>query len=278
MKKIEVIGNKTKLICENELKYIQFDCFEEYSDSLLHCMSTRHGGISRGECYSLNLGFNRNDEQSNISENFKIICKAVGFGYESLVFSSQVHDNRIRIVNEHDIGKGYKRESIDNGFDGLVTNAKGVTIVTFYADCVPVLIYEKDKNVAALIHSGWRSTLKNIASEAVDTMKREFGCNCENMVAAIGPSINKCCFEVNQDVYDQFLSVNDAKEFYSSNENGKWNINLQGIIEKALIKCGLIKGNITNSNICTKCRKDLFFSYRGDGGKTGSLAAFMQLK
>lgn len=277
LKTIETIGNNTRIVSDGDLKYIQFECFDKYEGHMIHCMSTRLGGVSQGDCSSLNLGFNRKDDRRNVKTNFHIICESIGVDCESLVFSNQVHDDKVKIVNEKDKGKGFSKVGDIIGYDGLVTNTPGVTLVTFYADCVPILLYEQSKNVAALVHSGWRSTLKGIGAKAVSIMVDEFLCPPEGIVSAIGPSICKCCFEVDNDVYMQFLERYGNQLFYQNIGKGKWKIDLQGIIENTLLGCGLLKDNIFQSNICTRCRKDIFFSHRGDSGRTGSLAAFMQL-
>lgn len=278
MKKYEHIGNGATLVSDGDLKYVQFDCFEKYSDCLIHCMSTRAGGVSTGECFSLNLGYNRNDAGENVSENFRRICDTVGIDCRSLVFSNQIHDTRIRIVSEDDKGKGFCRESDIIGYDGLVTDRRGVTLVTFYADCVPLFFYESEKKVAALVHSGWKGTLENIAGEAVKKMAADFYCRKDKIIAAIGPSINKCCFEVGSDVHERFAHKYNDAGFFQYIGDDKCKLDLQGIISAELVKSGLLPENINRSGICTKCNSSLFFSHRGDSGRTGSLAAFMQLR
>ena len=272
------IGKGATLVTAEELKYLEFDCFKKYENRLLHFFSTRIGGVSTGECNTLNLGFNRNDSVENVKENYLRLCKAVGIEPHSLVMANQVHETLVRTVNEKDRGKGFLKESDIRGVDGLLTQTPGVTMVTFHADCVPVYLYETGINAAALLHSGWRGTLKNITSQAVDEMSELRGFRTKNLVAAIGPSIRLCCFEVGEEVYKLFWEKYPKHEFYRPMSNGKWKIDLQGIIKAVLKQKGLLEENIHDSEICTKCRKDLFYSYRGDLGMTGSLAAFMQLK
>lgn len=278
MKTIERLDKETLLITDGELKYIQFESLLAYESSLTHCFTTRLGGVSSGECSSLNLGFNRKDTQENVVENFQRICKAFNIDSGSMVFSNQIHDNKIKIVTASDKGKGYKTQSDIIGYDGLATCEKGVTLVTFYADCVPVLLYDKNGKVAASVHSGWKSTLKSIALEAVNTLKEGFNVNKKDLTCVIGPSIGRCCFEVDTDVYNEFAARWPEERYYTSLGNGKWKIDLRDIIKTTLITAGVLESNIHTSSVCTKCRKDLFFSYRGDSGKTGSLAAFMHLK
>lgn len=278
MKTKEKIGNGTVLVTDGDLKYIEFECLAEFGDTLAHCMSTRSGGFSTGECSSLNLGFGRNDSRDNVLRNFQLLCNSAGFDTNTLVLTNQVHGNIVRNVDKRDIGKGLYRESDLTGVDGLVTQADDVTMVTFHADCVPVFLFEPGIKAAALLHSGWRGTLKSIVTQALGQMAGLPGLQADRLVAVMGPSIGSCCFEVGEDVYSLFKSKHRDTAFYETVQNGKWKIDLHGIIKSEMIEKGLKEENIHISGICTKCRNDLFFSYRGDHGKTGSLAAFMQLK
>jgi YfiH family protein len=277
MKFAERLDKETILVTDGELKYVQFDSLLNYKSRLVHCFTTRIGGVSEGECSSLNLGFNKNDTRENVVENFRRLCKALGLNCESMVFSNQVHGNNIKIVTTKDRDKGFNKESDILGYDGLVTVDRGVTLVTFYADCVPVLLYEKNGKAAACVHSGWRSTLSCITSETVLVFQKDLGISPKDLVCVIGPCLGKCCFEVGRSVYDRFITKFRGN-YYAPLENGKWIIDLREIIKTTAITAGVPEGSIHTSSICTKCRNDLFFSYRGDCRKTGSLAALMHLK
>lgn len=272
------IGNGAILVTDGKLKYIEFECLKKYGDSLIHCMSTRFGGVSAGECGTLNLGFKRKDSRENILENYRILCDSLGIETDSLVLTNQVHGTKVILVDENDKGKGFSRESDILGVDGLVTVTPGITLVTSHADCVPVFLYEPGIRAASLIHSGWRGTLNNIVSQGVSKLKEVSGFKSERLIAVLGPSIGSCCFEVDMDVFRLFYDKFKNEKFYRKTGEKKWNIDLSGIIQYELLQEGLASGNIYNCEICTKCRKDLFFSYRGDEGRTGSLAAFMQIR
>lgn len=261
------------------LGYIQFENLKKYENTMVHCFTTRVGGVSTGECTSLNLGFNRNDTRENVLENYKRVAEALKIDYRNMVFSNQVHDNKIKIVDESDRGKGITRESDIKGYDGLVTDRKDVALVTFYADCVPLLFFDPQRKVIAASHSGWRGTVAKIGCETLKVMEEAFGCDPENVEAAIGPSIGKCCFEVGDDVYREFAAVFNRIDIYSEKINDeKWKLNLQGIIKNTLIEYGMDESKICMGNLCTVCNNNLFFSHRGDKGKTGSLTAIMQLR
>ena len=278
MKSTEKIGAEATLVTDGELKYIEFECLKKYDDKLIHCVSTRFGGVSQGECRSLNLGFNRNDTRDNVLLNYQLLCDSVGVKTDSLVLTNQVHDIKVAVIDEKDKGKGFSKKSDLIGIDGLLTISPGVTIVTFHADCVPIFLFEPNIRAAAILHSGWRGTLENIASNALAAMRDIPGFSADRLVAAIGPSIDSCCFEVDEDIYRLFKNKFDNVELYTRVNDGKWKIDLKEIIKLELLSEGLQKDNIHNCGICTKCRKDLFFSYRGDNRKTGSFAAFMQIK
>lgn len=279
MEKSLKLNENTEIVQINDLKYIQFRNLKKCKDVVTHCFTTRKGGVSTGECESLNLGFNRKDSRENVEENYKILCKALNLKYDSLVLSKQVHDNKIKKIGSEDIGKGITKESDLAGFDGLITNTPGITLVTFYADCTPVFLFDPVKKVICLAHSGWRGTLKKISGEAVKKMADEFGSLPGDIETAIGPAIGQCCFEVDEDVYIEFKNEFPwIEECTKIIKHGKWNIDLQEIIRRTLLENGIVHDKICLSGICTMCNNDLFFSHRGDGGKTGSLAAIMQLK
>ncbi len=260
------------------LEYIQFRNLKKYEGMMTHCFSTRVGGVSSGECTSLNLGFNRNDSKENVLENYRRIAGVLKIDYRNMVFSNQVHDSKIKIVDEADRGKGILKTSDIIGYDGLVTNKKDVALVTFYADCVPLLFFEPDKKVIASSHSGWRGTVKKIGCETVKVMQQSFGCDPSEIEAAIGPSIGRCCFEVGNEVYSEFAAAFSWVSEYAKNVGPeKWKLDLQGIIKRTLVETGLNEENICMGNLCTMCNTGTFFSHRGDSGKTGSLAAIMQL-
>jgi polyphenol oxidase len=243
-----------------------------------HCFTTRIGGNSSGECESLNFGFNKKDQKENVLENFKKITESIGIDYKNLVFSNQIHDNKIKTVDEADRGKGIIVKSDIIGYDGLVTNKKDVAIVTFYADCVPIFFLDPINKVIAISHSGWRGTVREIARATVNRMIDEFGSNASDIETAIGPSIGNCCFEVGEEVFIEFKeNLNWSESFCEKSAYGKWNINLQAIIKKTLTDMGVYENKICSSDICTKCNRETFFSHRGDQGKTGNLAAIMQL-
>lgn len=272
-------NNNITHISKNGVGIIQFQNLLKYEPVLVHGFTTRLGGVSAGDCRSLNMGFNRDDTKENVLANYKRVSETLEIDYRKMVFSNQVHENRIRAVDESDRGKGILYDSDIIGYDGLVTASRDVVLVTFYADCVPIMLFDPKNKVICSAHSGWRGTVKEIAGEAVTVMEREYGCKAEDIEAAVGPSIGKCCFEVGVEVYDEFITKLEwSSKFCCLKENNKWNIDLHGIIRQTLINRGVDGNRVCMGNICTMCNTDMFFSYRGDKGKTGSMAAIMNLR
>jgi hypothetical protein len=251
----------------------------ENMPSLKHCFSTRYGGVSSG-CYgTMNLIF-REDKPENVVENYKIICSAIGVDYRNTVWTRQVHDDVILNVTKEDCGKGLLRERNAEGYDAVVTDCKDVVLTAFSADCVLVFFYDKVNEVAGIAHSGWRGTVKSIATKTVEKMVKDYGCKKENIVCGIAPAIAKCCFQVDMPVVSEFKKAFDFAEDYitpDSENVGKFYIDLHGVIERDLIGCGVPAENIENSGICTKCDPDRFFSHRVMGNARGSLAGLICL-
>ncbi|HEY9060412.1 MAG TPA: peptidoglycan editing factor PgeF [Pseudobacteroides sp.] len=278
MKEIFINNNNITYNSINGVEFIQFSNLKKYQSTISHGFTTRIGGVSTGECSSLNMGFNRKDTRENVLENYRRVAEVLNIDSRDMVLSKQVHDSKIKAVGEQDRGKGIFKESDIQGYDGLMTNERSVALVTFYADCVPLLFFDPQKKVIAESHSGWRGTLKEIAKETLISMNKEYGCLAQDIVAAVGPSIGKCCFEVGKEVYEEFKAKhNDIDIFCEWLNDEKLKIDLQGIIKRTMVGQGVREENICMSEICTKCNNDIFFSHRGDSGRTGSLTAIMQI-
>ncbi len=257
----------------NKVNNVVFYSFSEFDKlGIKNCFSTKHGGVSEGEFTSMNLGRNRGDNEENVDKNYDLICEAVGLNRDKLVGGNQTHSNNVKVVTSENIGV-----SIPNN-DGLITNEKGLVLVTAHADCVPVFFYDRVKEVVAMVHSGWRSTLSNISKSTLDTMKAEFGSNPQDILVGVGASICYDCFEVEKDVLDMFLNEYDfAKGLYKEKGQGKYLIDLKKIIQNQLVIEGVLENNIDITDVCTMCTEDMFFSHRLHGTKRGSQMAFIQM-
>ncbi|MBO8433747.1 MAG: peptidoglycan editing factor PgeF [Tyzzerella sp.] len=267
-----------KVLENGSLKYIQFDNISK-TGLVRHYFSTRCGGVSEDEFCSMNLSFTRGDKRENVIENFKIMEKATGIDYNNTVMSCQTHTTNVKVVTKDDVGKGVTRDNDLYDTDALVTNEKGVAITTFSADCVPLFFLDTENKVIALAHAGWRGTVNGIATETVKTMVEKFNTNPKNIVSAIGPSIGKCCFQVDMPVVSEFMKkIEDAQRFIEKDScEGKFKIDLWGVNAFLMEKCGIPKENIEITNLCTMCNPELFYSHRVMGNKRGSMVAVMEL-
>lgn len=255
--------------------YFTIDEFENYG--IRTCFSTRIGGISPIPYNSLNLGYKSGDLKENIDSNFDMLCSSAGFKKEDLVLSDQVHGNRCRIVGESDRGKGIIRKSDIIAVDALITNSINTAPCIFTADCVPVFIYDRAKNAAALCHAGWRGIVSGVIGKTIDTMEKNYGSRPEDLIAAVGPSIGPCCFNVGFEVVEEFKNVFSDCKSIIINANGNYRINLWSAAYCQLKFAGLDSGSIISSDLCTSCSSNLFYSYRRDGSSTGRMVSIIQL-
>jgi|BioPla2DNA2_1021312.scaffolds.fasta_scaffold05965_4 YfiH family protein len=278
-RRTEMYNKRTNNLSFHKNKDIYYITFPSFDASKLvrHCFTTRLGGVSKDSYQSLNLGFNTTDDEKNVNKNYELLCEAVGINHENLIFTNQIHETSIKIIREDDLTK-YNMNNRIKDTDGLVTNLPNVALITLYADCVPLFFLDTKKKVAGLAHAGWRGTVKKIALKMIEVFINDFDSNPNDILAAIGPSIGKCCFEVDSPVAEEFnKAFKNTNKIVYSKANNKFMINLWEANKEALLEGGLLASNITVTDLCTKCHKDIFFSYRGDKGQTGRLAAVMEL-
>lgn len=264
---------------KNGVCYLTFPEWERWT-FVNHAFSTRIGGVSRDEFASMNLSFGRGDSRENVMENYRRFCAAAGFDFSTLVSSAQDHHTFIRRVGRENCGEGFTKPKALASVDGLITDEPGVTLVTHYADCVPLFFIDTAKRAIGLVHSGWRGTAAKIGAACVEAMRREFGTRPENLTAAIGPSIGPCCFEVDAPVRDAFAAMTELRphEFIREDGGGKYHIDLWEVNRRILMEAGIPENRITVGGVCTRCCSDWLYSHRASGGKRGGLAAFLTLK
>lgn len=283
------------IIVETEAPYIRYKRLNE-TGIVHHGFSTRLGGVSSGIFSSMNFSVKMGDTIENVRRNFEIFTEINGF--TNPVMSNQTHTTNVRRITENDIGKGIYRESDYTDTDGLITNEKGITLVTSYADCVPLYFVDVKNKAIGLSHSGWRGTVNRMGEVTLRRMKEEFGTKPSDVTAAIGPSICADCYEVSEDVAREFESEFGIKaEDYMAydekllkenpqnmdtilykKDNGKYMLNLWAANYKVLTDAGVLSDNIDIPDICTCCNRDILFSHRGHMGKRGNLCAFLMLK
>lgn len=259
--------------------YLTYNSLSEIN-FINHAFSTRLGGVSEGEFTSMNMAFNRGDNPENVTENYKRICKSAGFDFESLTASAQDHNTFVRAVTSENKGVGIYKPRDLHSVDALITNEKGVTLVTYYADCTPLFFVDIKQKAIGLAHAGWRGTVGRIGEKVVKKMTELYGTNPADIIAAIGPAISVCCYEVDKPCADNFyvLSDLDSSRFVFPKENGKYMIDLLETNRQILVAAGVKNENITVSDVCTNCNSELLWSHRATKGKRGTMSAFMCIK
>ena len=260
------------------IPYISFNALEQ-TGMVVNAFSTRQGGVSVGCLESMNLGFNRGDLDENVLKNHKIFAKAVGFPYENIVTTNQTHTTNVRVVTKEDCGKGITKDRDYSDVDGLITNIPGIVLATYYADCVPLYILDPINKAIGLSHSGWKGTVKRIGDNTLKLMNENYGTNPKDVICCIGPSICQDCYEISEDVANEFINEfgKNNKILYNKG-NGKYQLNLWESVKQVFLDAGVEYDNIYTTDICTCCNKDELFSHRGHHGKRGNLAAFLMLK
>lgn len=240
-----------------------------------HCFTTRWGGVSEGHLESLNLGENRGDSEENVRENYRRLLEAVSLPEQNICFTKQVHGNEVRVVTDED------RRELFTPFryeaDGIVTNVKGLPLICFTADCVPILLCDPEAGIAGAIHCGWRSTVSDILGAAVAKMNK-LGASSEKICAAIGPSIDMCCYETDGEIpkaIEKLLCGNCGEAFFAVGDTGKFMVDLKETNRLRLLQLGLKNENIAVSDECTYCNCDRYWSHRQTNGQRGSQGALI---
>lgn len=269
----------------NGVIYYTFNSFEK-AGFIKHAFSTREGGVSEGIYSSMNLSFYTEDKKENIISNYEIFCKSLGINPQNLVLSAQTHSDNVMAAGEDDRGNGIFSKNKWDGVDGLITDTPDVFLVTLYADCIPLFFADPVKKTVGVAHAGWKGTRSGIAGNTVIKMKEEFGCNPEDIIAGIGPGIERDCFEMGEKEADEFLKMPEkltrgmiVKRKTSGEKFGyKYYIDLPGINKNIILSEGVKDENIELSGICTLCNNATLFSHRGGKGKRGGMAAIIGIE
>ena len=261
--------------------YLSFKALED-TGMVINGFSTRLGGASKGRFATMNFSYSRKDDPADVLENFTRMADALGVERDRMVVSYQTHTTNVRRVTREDEGKGVIRERDYRDVDGLITDVPGITLVTFYADCVPLYLVDQVHHAIGLSHSGWRGTVRRMGQVTMDAMKEAFGTRPEDVTACIGPSICRDCFEVGEEVAEAFADAFDPKyrdALYRANEKpGKYQLDVWKGNEIIFQEAGVPKEQIHTTNICTMCNSDYLFSHRRVGEERGNLAAFLSIR
>ena len=260
-----------------ELEYLTFPALEQ-TGMVGHLFTTRTGGVSEGDCATMNLSFTRGDSREAVLENYRRICRVLSVSVEDVVASVQTHTTNIRHVTAADRGKGVLYLQDYQDIDGLVTDEPGVVLACFYADCVPLYFVDPVKRAIGLAHSGWRGTVGRMGECMVNRMQEDFGSDPRDLIAAIGPSICRDCYEVSGDVAQEFaLQFEGTDVVTAGREDGKYQLDLWLANKMILAQAGIPEEQIYVTDICTCHNPEYLFSHRASHGRRGNLAAFLYI-
>lgn len=282
MKNIVILNkgnrNSTRINFKDNVPYISYRALADIK-WLKNGFSTRLGGVSEGVLSTMNLGFGRNDLPENVVKNHEIIANAIGINPENIVASKQTHTTNVKIVSKKDCGKGIYRERDYDDVDGMITNEKEIVLATYFADCVPLYMVDTKNKAIGLSHSGWRGTVGKIGKITLDLMKETYGTNPKDVIACIGPSICRDCYEVSEDVATEFEAAfkGREKDILINKGNGKYQLDLWECNYIIFKECGVYEENIHMPDICTCHNMEMMFSHRATQGRRGNLAAFLSI-
>lgn len=227
-----------------------------------HGFTTRDGGVSPAPWQAMNLGGAVGDDPERVAENWGRLRGAVGLGFARV---RQVHGDRVIVASEpHE-----PREDAD----AVATATAGVAACVSVADCVPVLLADPRSGAVAAVHAGWRGSIAAIAARAVELLARRFGAEPGELLAAVGPSIGPCCYEVDPQLAARFVAAFGQAVANASPAQPR--LDLWMANERALRSAGVRAGNIEVLGRCTSCEAELFYSHRRDRGLTGRQVGFI---
>jgi YfiH family protein len=278
---------------QNKISILRASVFSRFP-WLIHGFSTRLGGFSRTYGNdSLNLGFTREDSKAAVTRNRRVFVQELVSAPQEkkpLVTLRQVHSDIIHFVDS--------ASEVDLVGDGLVTDTSGLLLSIQTADCLPVILVDPKRHAVGVFHAGWKGTVKRILEKGVGEMRRRFDSRAQDLKAAIGPGIHACCYDVGQEVRDQFESQfwyaeklfrvveesDPVREKYPmlfltarapghSELPKKIYLDLVQANRAQLLEVGVPAKSIETVPLCTNCRTDLLFSYRAEKGRTGRMMA-----
>lgn len=250
------------------LPVFQFQNLKNYPQ-ITHGITTRTGGMSNDAFASLNLSLMVNDDAEKVKQNRKIVADAFAVKAENLKIPRQQHTNHVLVIN-HD-------HPLDLTADAFISSEKNIALAVLLADCVPILMYDKENQVIAAVHAGWRGTVANIVLATIYKMQQNYNTRPENIIAGIGPSIGP-------EVYEVGLEVKEAADNSLGDNHGsiekrdeKYFFNLWKANQVQLESAGVSAENIEVAGICTYQNSEVFFSARKTKPVTGRFAAVIKL-
>lgn len=239
------------------------------------CFTNRSGGFSKKPFNSLNLSFRQKDARSAVKKNWQKLLKNL-LSPPYVLFPEQIHGNKVSIPASRKTPAGVLLNkphlAVIDGADGVVTSQRFITLAALFADCIPVVLFDRDASLTGVLHAGWRGTFEKISQRGVAAINETLNTKTSNLFAVIGPGIGGCCYHVGKEFLSRF------KDYPEAFAKAPLRIDLKKINRQQLIGAGLPEDNIHDVDVCTYCdpaRHDMrgYFSYRRDNGLTGRQAA-----
>lgn len=255
-----------KIQTKNNHRYIVIPELKKLG--LNHCFTTN----------DMDIGLKTNGNVEDIKQNFEYIFDFMGVKPKELYSGYQTHSATIETINDISQGTVYDTGKVFYDTDGLVTDIEGIALISRFADCTPIILFDPVKKVQSNIHSGWKGTLQRIGANGIDKMVEEYGCNVEDIIAIIGPTIGKDDFEVESDVMEQFKEQFDFhNEIIRQKNDIKYLIDLQTTNKRILLEKGIKEENITIIDLSTYENDHMLHSYRRDKTEFGLMGAITVL-
>ncbi len=256
-------------LSSNEIRYYTFDRFPR---AVVHGVFTRRGGVSPAPWDSLNVGATVGDDRERVQQNRTRSFRALGRRMDSLFDVWQVHSADV-VFAEAPRSPEVQHQKADIIF----TDKPEVSLYMRFADCVPVLLYDRKKNVVGMAHAGWLGTVRGTCTAAVQAMTEHYGSKVEDIQAAIGPSIGVDHYEVGPDVIAQIEhTFGRAAHSLIEVHSGKTHLDLWAANRLQLEQSGVRQ--IEVAGICTACHLEDWYSHRAEKGKTGRFGALIALQ
>lgn len=294
----------TNRVAKNKLQLLRSEKLNRFG-WLVHAFSTRHGGVSRvygGN--ALNLGFTQHDSRAAVERNRELLLRELGVanGRRSwpLVSLRQIHSDLIHRIEGMQV-EGMRDDPMPGQLsagDGIVSDTPGVLVTVQTADCLPIILVDPKRRAVGVFHAGWRGTVQRIVEKGVGEMRKHFGSDPRKLVAAIGPGVQGCCYEVGEEVRTRFEAqfayasslFREEKQsdpvrekypllFLTARAPGhselpvKLFLDLVEANRRQLLGAGLMAKNIETTAPCTACHTELLFSFRAEKGVTGRMMA-----
>lgn len=263
-----IAKNDWPLFESNGLTLIQSPLLAKET-ALVHAFTTRLGGNSPEPLNWFNLGrhWPTEDSRQDAMQNRARLCKALGLNSDKLTVPGQQHTTNIYVVNAATAEHTQRLPDLD----GAATNEPGYPVLLHFADCVPVMTYDRKQKVICVMHAGWKGTAGGIVTKGVALLKDKWNSRPEDIIGAVGPAIGSCCYPTGDDVADKLAKTVRNPERLIHREDGQPRPDLKAINAMQLLEAGVCEVDVTAW--CTACRPDIFYSHRQSGGKTGRQGA-----